>query len=1012
MEIQVENEMTRKETVQPVSPASTDTDRKIMDDFRRWGYLQANLDPLGQYLQPQMLLELEAVGSIADSARRFYCGTTGMEFMHIADRAKRRWIEERFEREEPPADRRRILDLLVRADIFEQVLQARYPGTKRFSLEGVTALIPFLDTLLACATGRGIKQAILAMSHRGRLNVMANVIGIAPATIFSKFEDIDPRSVLGSGDVKYHLGATGQWKGPHGNGTDLVDIHLVSNPSHLEAVVPVAMGRTRAKQMRFGDEGLDRVLPVLIHGDAALAGQGICAEALNLAAVNGFSVGGSVHIVVNNLIGFTAGPDESNSTLFASDVAKRLAIPILHVNAEDPEAVVRAAQFAVDYRYTFHSDVLVDLIGYRRYGHSEIDDPTITQPIRYARIKDHQPLHRIYADHIKSDPKALVDEIQSTMVSEQTAASRMRRPSPLATLPGYWAAYHGGCYKNGDEVDTGISAERLHEISEKLTAYPPDFHIHPKIKKLLEQRAEMGRGKRQVDYAMAEALAFGSLLLSGSPVRLTGQDSRRGTFSQRHSVLFDNETEKLYIPLANLSPGQASFEVYNSILSEAAVLGFEYGFSRDYPEALVLWEAQFGDFANGAQVIIDQFIAAGEEKWDLLSGLVLLLPHGYEGQGPEHSSARIERYLQLAARDNIQVCQPSNAAQYFHLLRRQAMRSWRKPLIIFTPKSMLRHPDAASPLKNFAASRFQKVLPEMEIEQPKRLLLCTGKIGHELRVERVRRKDTTTGILFLEQLYPWPEAEIKALLDRYPKAHEIVWVQEEPANMGALSFVLPKLRRVARDRQVHSVRRSAAASPATGSAKAHALEQKTLLAASFGGEFKGSRKRSIVQAQLQPGRFRHALHRPWRIEHDVYLDLPDRWQTGKPAFDIRLKHLAHPATGGGHGHADINIADAVVFSDFARIDKSQFDYIDRNFRIVHFLQLVPYQFLAELGRRLWQRRHEAQCIGIFGVNTQKRAVAKGHGVAATKGLHNHHLCFLWQEANITIWNLRALTVTT
>lgn len=543
-------------------------------------------------------------------------------------------------------------------------------------------------------------------------------------------------------------------------------------------------------------------------------------------------------MVVNNLIGFTAGPKESNSSQFASDLTKRLANPIVHVNAEDPEAVVRAAEFAVDYRYAFHSDIVVDLIGYRRYGHSEIDDPTITQPIRYARIKDHPPVHRIYAKRIGADPTALETETRAFLTEEQAAAGKMRKSPALATSPDYWRSYHGGCYNTSNEVETGLRAEQIREISERLTAYPRDFHIHPKIKKLIDQRAEMGRGKRPVDYAMAEALAFGSLLLDGTPVRLSGQDSRRGTFNQRHSVLVDNETERLHIPLANLAANQARFEVYNSILSEAAVLGFEYGFSRDYPEALVLWEAQFGDFANGAQVIIDQFIAAGEDKWGLLSGLVLLLPHGYEGQGPEHSSARIERYLQLAARDNIQICQPSTASQYFHLLRRQALQSWRKPLIVFTPKSMLRHPDAASRIEDFAAPRFQNVLLEREIENPRRLFFCTGKIGHELRAERSRRKDTNTGILFIEQLYPWPANEIAAAIDRYPDAHELVWVQEEPANMGALSFVVPKLRRLARGRQVHSVKRSAAASPATGSAKAHALEQKTLLAASFGGELR------------------------------------------------------------------------------------------------------------------------------------------------------------------------------
>ena len=822
----------KEDPLQRNSVTAPDGRRDVMDDFRRWGYLQAQLDPLHQYLRPQIVPELEATGPVADRARQLYCGTTGVEFMHIDDAAKRSWIQERFERDEAAPDRKRILDRLIQADIFEQVLQARYPGTKRFSLEGVTALIPFLDVLLHRSVENGMQQALLAMSHRGRLNVMANIVGVPPTAVFAKFEDIDPRSVLGSSDVKYHLGATGKWNDAGGT---TVDLHLVSNPSHLEAVDAVAMGRTRAKAIRFADKGDDRVLSVLIHGDAAFAGQGICAEALNLSSVVGYSVGGSIHVITNNLIGFTAGPDESNSSRFSSDLAKRLPVPIFHVNGEDLDAVVRVAKIAAEYRYAFHSDVLVDLIGYRRYGHSEIDDPTVTQPLRYARIKDHPPLYKIYAERIGVDPSAQTEEIRSALAKDQAAATKMRKPAVLANLPDYWSPYHGGYWNASEEVDTGIPLDRIRNISQRLTAYPADFHTHPKIRKLLEQRAEMGLGKRAVDYAMAEALAFGSLVLDRILVRLSGQDSQRGTFNQRHSVLIDTETERHYIPLANLAPDQASFEVYNSILSEAAVLGFEYGFSRDYPEALVLWEAQFGDFANGAQVLIDQFIAAGEDKWGLLSGLVMLLPHGYEGQGPEHSSARIERYLQLAARDNIQICQPSTAAQYFHLLRRQALRSWRKPLIVFTPKSMLRHPDAASPLRDFAGPRFQTVLPETEVKSPKRLLLCTGKIGHELRVERARRKDTGTGILFLEQLYPWPGEEIAAALDRYPEAHEIVWVQEEPANMGALAYVVPRLRRVAHGRQVHSVKRSEAASPATGSAKAHALEQKTLLAASFGG---------------------------------------------------------------------------------------------------------------------------------------------------------------------------------
>ena len=562
--------------------------------------------------------------------------------------------------------------------------------------------------------------------------------------------------------------------------------------------------------------------------------RGICAEALNLAFVKGLPVGGSIHVIVNNLIGFTAGPEESNSSRFSSDVAKRLPIPIFHINAEDPDAVVRVAKLAIDYRYKFHSDVVVDLIGYRRYGHSEIDDPTITQPRRYAGIKNHPPLYKIYADQIGANPSKQATEIQARMTEEQSAAARMKKTSVLANLPGYWAPYHGGSCNSAEAPETGISSDRVRKISEFLTSYPADFNLHPKMKKLLEQRAEMGRGERPMDYAMAEACALGSLVLAGTPVRLTGQDSKRGTFNQRHSVLVDVQTERSFIPLANLGLGSSPFRGLQLASSEAAVLGFEYGFSRDYPEALVLWEAQFGDFANGAQVIIDQFIAAGEEKWGLLNGLVLLLPHGYEGQGPEHSSARIERYLQLAAHDNVQICQPSTAAQYFHLLRRQAMQSWRKPLIVFTPKSMLRRPESASPLKDFAAREFQRVLPETDIQHAKRLLLCTGKIGHELRAERTRRQEAITGIVLLEQLYPWPEEELAAALGRHSDAHEIVWVQEEPANMGALSFVMPRLRQLARGRQVHTIKRSEAASPATGSSKAHALEQKTLLAASFG----------------------------------------------------------------------------------------------------------------------------------------------------------------------------------
>jgi 2-oxoglutarate dehydrogenase E1 component len=806
--------------------AAAQSREQVFDAFRRWGYLQAQLDPLGQYLSAEPVSDLDFDGEDADEARGYYCGTIAAEFMHIPSRERREWIAARLESEAPRTDQKRILDLLIKADIFEQVIQSRYLGTKRFSLEGVTALIPFLDELFSRSSELGAEKVVMGMSHRGRLSVMVNTFGKSPADIFSKFEDVDPRSILGGGDVKYHVGATGDYATRDGK---TLGLHLVSNPSHLEAVDPVAMGRTRAKQARYGKDGRDRVLPVVIHGDAAFAGQGIWAETMNLGSIEGFSVGGGIHIIANNLIGFTAEPNEVNSSRFASDIAKRLPIPIFHVNAEDPDAVVRIAALAAEYRYTFKTDVVIDLIGYRRHGHSEVDDPTITQPLRYAKIKDHPPLYDIYAKKLGAEIGERVKELQTGFAEAQRAATKMKKMPALAKLPDYWSAYCGGKYKAEYEVETGLTAEELGRIATGLAKYPASFHIHPKIKKLLEQRAEMGQGKRPFDYGMAEAVAIGSLLTQGTPVRLSGQDSQRGTFNQRHSVLIDIENEETLIPLNHLSEDQAKFEVYNSILSEAGVLGFEYGYSRDFPETLIMWEAQFGDFANGAQIIIDQFIASGEDKWGLLGAPVVLLPHGYEGQGPEHSSARVERYLQLAAHDNMQICQPSTAAQYFHLLRRQMMRKWRKPLIVFTPKSMLRHPDAVSPIEDFAQPHFLNVIPETEIPSAKRLLVCTGKIGHELRVEREKRKDTTTGIIFLEQMYPWPEAELEAAIKAHPEAHEVIWVQEEPENMGALSFVMPRLKRLARDRQVLSIKRSAAASPATGSAKAHEMEQKTVI---------------------------------------------------------------------------------------------------------------------------------------------------------------------------------------
>jgi 2-oxoglutarate dehydrogenase E1 component len=803
---------------------------QVFDAYRRWGYLDANLNPFGGPVGGGYS-DLPSDGEETEEARRIYCGAIGAEFMHLPQRDRREWIQNRMENLAPQqVDRRWLAERLLQADLFEQILQTRYLGTKRYSGEGATAQIPLLDIVLETGAELGATTTVMAMSHRGRLTVMTLTVGIPAENIFAGFEDVDPRSVLGGGDVKYHQGATGEF---HTRKGKVIRTHLVSNPSHLEAVDPVALGRTLAKQKHVGENGVKEILPIIMHGDAAFAGQGIWAETLNFAGLKGYSVGGAIQVIINNLIGFTTNPRELHTSRFSSDLAKRQPIPIFHVNAEDPEAVLRVARMATEYRYQFGSDVVIDLIGYRRHGHSEVDDPTITQPLLYKKINSRRPLFEIYAEENKIDTTEMARNFRAKIDAAYDHAAQMQKSPVLRKLPKYWDKYRGGRYKPEYEVATAVDANKLQEITEKLTTYPEGFAIHPKVKKLLEQREKMGTGKLPVDYGMAEALAFGSLLIEGIPVRLSGQDARRGTFNHRHSVLIDTETEKEYVPLCHIRPGQAWFEAYNSILSEAAVLGFEYGFSRDYPDGLTLWEAQFGDFANGAQVIIDQFIVAGEDKWGLLSGLVMLLPHGYEGQGPEHSSGRIERYLQLAAKDNIQVAQPSTAAQYFHLLRRQALRIWRKPLIVFTPKGMLRHPDAASSLNEFTGGKFETVIQDGEIANAERIIVCSGKVGHELRRERKRRSETKTAIIFLEQLFPLPEAELEAAFALHTNAREFLWVQEEPANMGALNFLAPRLERLAHGTPFRSVKRSPSSSPSTGSHTAHEMEQKTLLELAF-----------------------------------------------------------------------------------------------------------------------------------------------------------------------------------
>src|SRR5579871_1049336 len=564
---------TAAETSTAVLDAPNGERERVFDLFRRWGYLEADLDPLG-FLRPVPHSDLPVDGELAPEARRVYCGTVGVEFMHITDPARRRWIQERMEAPQPAVDQERALDLLIRAELFEQVLQQRYLGNKRFSLEGVTALIPLIDEILEAAGQQGLAELVMGMSHRGRLNVIVQVARRSPEEVFAGFEDIDPRSVLGSGDVKYHMGATGEYVTRSGA---KVHIHLVSNPSHLEAVDPVTVGRTRAKQDRMGESGVQKYLPLLVHGDAAFAGQGIVAETLNYADLPGYTVGGTIHVIGNNLIGFTTLPKESHSSRFSAQIARRQPIPIFHVNGEDVDAVLRVGRMAVEYRYKFHSDVVIDMIGFRRHGHSEVDDPTITQPLLYKVIKDHPPLWEIYAEDAGiEDVQIRVDKIREELEAAQTKASTLTKKPTLRELPSYWDSFKGGRYNPEYAVETGLTSEELREISGRLTSYPNDFHIHPKVKKLLEQRAEMGRGDRAVDYGMAEALAFGSLVKAGIPVRLSGQDSRRGTFNQRHSVLLDVENEQEYVPLQNISDGQARCEIYNSTLSEAGVLGFEY----------------------------------------------------------------------------------------------------------------------------------------------------------------------------------------------------------------------------------------------------------------------------------------------------------------------------------------------------------------------------------------------------------------------------------------------------
>jgi 2-oxoglutarate dehydrogenase E1 component len=784
--------------------------------------------------------------------RNTYCRSIGVQFMHIDDLTVKTWLQDRMEGSENRVElsrdeQLRIFTKLTDATIFEEFIQKKFVGAKSFSLEGSESLIPLLAFLIDRADDpHEMDEIILGMAHRGRLNVLANIMGKSPREIFREFQDADPELYFGSGDVKYHLGHSSDFMTPSGR---KVHLSLCFNPSHLEFVDPVVLGRTRGKQDRAGDLTRGKKLAVMIHGDAAFAGEGIIQETLNLSQLDAYTVGGAIHIIINNQIGFTTPPSQGRSTTYATDVAKMLQIPIFHVNGEDPEAVAQVVRLAMDFRDTFLRDVVIDMYGYRRHGHNETDEPAFTQPLLYRAIAERKSVRDGYLEHLLELGGVTREEADRIAVERREHLERelgeARRPDYVRVqdwLGGFWKGHQGGAEASVPDVETRVPRTRLAEVLEKQTLLPDGFHPHKQIDRLLQGRRQMARGEKALDWGAAEALAFGTLVTDGVRVRFTGQDSGRGTFSHRHAVLFDIETGRTHVPLCHLSPDQAPIEIYNSPLSEAGVLGFEYGYSLDWPDALVIWEAQFGDFVNAAQVIIDQFIVSAEDKWKRLSGLVLLLPHGYEGQGPEHSSARLERFLTLCAEENIQVAQPTTPAQCFHLLRRQALRPWRKPLVVFTPKSLLRHPHAVSTLEECAEGRFHRVIPDARSVEARgsqrttRVLLCTGKVYYDLDKRRSELGREDVEIVRLEQLYPLPDRYLHAALEHLEDGTPAVWVQEEPENMGAWRTIKARFGSMLFGRfPLTAACRAESASPATGSASCHKLEQGQLLEKAFGG---------------------------------------------------------------------------------------------------------------------------------------------------------------------------------
>ena len=844
--------------------------------YRSLGHTIAKIDPLGLHNLVQPRLELEnfnlseddledtfqtghliheqsmKLKNIIDLLKCIYCGSIGVEYVHIQETEVRRWIQNRIEPSlNTPhfsAEKKiRILTKVLEAESFERFLHTRYLGQKRFSLEGAETLIAALDGIVQHSPVVGVEEIVIGMAHRGRLNVLTNILRKSYEFIFEEFsENYIANTIFGDGDVKYHLGfhsmVTTQ-AGPQ------IEMQIAANPSHLEAVNPVVQGKTRARQRIRGDLERKKVLPILIHGDAAFAGQGIVAETLNFSQVQGYRTGGTIHIIVNNQIGFTTLPHDSRSSAYATDVAKMIEAPIFHVNGDDPSSVVMVVELALEFRQIFQRDVVVDMYCYRKHGHNETDEPAFTQPTLYKEISTHKSISQIMIEQLvaektlsEKEAAQIESKFQETLESAFKSVKRNREISE--ENPESAAEFEAlknerkrlketGTYYSFNPVPTSVKKDLLQKVVHGLTTVPESFNVNPKIKRLIEGRRKAWDEKLNIDWAYAESLAFGTLLVENTPVRLSGQDSRRGTFSQRHSVFYDVRDRERFIPLKNLDKDQAQFCVYNSTLSEAAILGFDYGYSQDYPQMLCLWEAQFGDFVNGAQVIIDQFITASESKWQRVSGIVMLLPHGYEGQGPEHSSARLERFLQACAENNIQVCNLSTPAQYFHVLRRQMRREFQKPLVIMAPKSMLRNKDAVSTFSELEEAVFEEILDDAAApKSPKRIILCSGKIYWDLYNYRIDHNIEDTAIIRIEQLYPLHKDRMIELAKKYQAAETIVWCQEEPQNMGAYTFIEPRLELIFENKISYSGR-SNGASTAVGSLALHKFEQSELIEKAF-----------------------------------------------------------------------------------------------------------------------------------------------------------------------------------